>query len=161
MLAILLGIATVMWLTLFWDSFAVESYLYLLGFIKLPLVVLLYLCIASNFVEPIIMIVSKTRRYHDLLHLPMMVWYGWSVLYTYAIGNLKGLLNIPQTWFRTPKFLRADVGVVPKTPLPVRLFNAGACILLMGLYLTEGWAFGWFDEFALLLLPAFLLGSIK
>jgi hypothetical protein len=81
-LAILLGTTTVLWLIMAWNTYAVEYYLYLLGICKLPYIFLLYWCILSNFVEPLVMIVVKKRSCRDLLHLPMMVWYAWSVIPT-------------------------------------------------------------------------------
>lgn len=160
-LAILLSLATVSWLILGWNTYAVETYLYCLEYVKPLMVTALYFCILSNFVEPIIMILAKRRRWQDLGHLPMTIWYGWSVLSTYWMGNLKGLLGARLDWFRTPKFQRDRVGRLAASPLSVRTVNAITCLALVGLYWSQGWFFGWFDEFALLLLPAFVLASIK
>ena len=159
--AILLGMITVSWLTLFWNTYAVEYYLYILGVMKVPFVVLLYGCIFSNFVEPLLMILFKKRNYWDLMHLPMMVWYAWSVLYTYIIGNIKGLFGVKLDWFRTPKFIRGQADQSNQAPISVRVLNLVTCFAILCFYFSEGWTFGWFDEFALLLIPAFLLASIK
>lgn len=160
-LAILLGMITVLWLIIGWNSYAVEYYLYIIGIFKVPFVILLYLCILSNFVEPLIMILVKKRSYGDLLHLPMTVWYAWSVIPTYVIGNIKGLFGLKLGWFRTPKFLRAHVGHLSSVPSSVRAINLFLCIILLSFYFIEGWVFGWFDEFVLLLIPASLIASSK
>lgn len=160
-LMILLGMITVLWLIFAWNSYAVEFYLYTIGLLKIPFIVLIYWCILSNFVEPLAMILIKKRKWQDLLHLPMMVWYAWSVLPTYFIGNIKGLFGSKLDWFRTPKFKRNRVGKLSSVPLPMRALNSCICATLLFFYFCEGWNFGWFDEFALLLIPAFILGSIK
>ncbi len=160
-IAILLGMITVSWLILFCNTYAVEYYLYLLEMMKFPFVILLYGCILSNFVEPLLMIMFKKRNLWDLMHLPMMVWYAWSVLYTYIIGNIKGLFGMELDWFRTPKFIRGQVNLSYHSPISMRVLNLFTCFAILCLYFSEGWTFGWFDEFALILIPAFLLASIK
>lgn len=160
-LAILIGVLTVFWITLFWNTYSVEFYLYLLGLIKLPLVVIIYGCILSNFFEPLIMILVKKRCYRDLVRLPMMAWYAWSILPTYAIGNMKGLFNQRLDWFRTPKYKRKNVKTLHGVPVSIRLLNILIFTLLLCFYFSQGLFFGWFDEFILILLPAFFLASIK
>ncbi|MCP4041882.1 MAG: glycosyltransferase family 2 protein [Gammaproteobacteria bacterium] len=160
-LAILVGMLTVSWLAMYWNSYSVEYYLYTMGTIKVPFVTLLYLCVLSNFIEPLIMIVVMKKSYRDLIHMPMMVWHAWSVLHTYIYGNIKGLFGIKLGWFLTPKFDRSQVGRLSRIPPSVRILNIGTCIAFFCLYIGEGWMFGWFDEFALLLVPAFLLASVK
>jgi hypothetical protein len=159
--AILLGILTVLWIALFWNTYSVEYYLYILGMIKVPFVLVVYGCVLSNFVEPLVMILVKKRSYRELLHLPMMVWYAWSVLPTYVIGNIKGLYGFELDWFRTPKFIRNTTKSFKGTPPSIRIINLCACIGLLCFYFGEGWLFGWFDEFVVLLIPAFILASIK
>jgi cellulose synthase/poly-beta-1,6-N-acetylglucosamine synthase-like glycosyltransferase len=160
-IAILVGIITVMWLLLGWNSYSVECYLYILGLIKVPFTAMLYLCILSNFVEPLIMFVVKKRSYLGMLHLPMMVWYAWGVLPTYIIGNIKGLFGLKLDWFRTPKFVRSQVGDIQGMPVLIRFLNLCACVAMLCFYFSQGWFFGWFDEFGLLLIPAFLLAATK
>jgi len=159
--AILLGIITVLWLVLYWNTYSVEYYLYILGVIKVPLVGIIYWCILSNFLEPLIMILVKKRCYGHLLHFPMMIWYAWSVLPTYIIGNVKGLIGIELDWFRTPKFLRNKAMQFDSVPISIRILNLTACVALLVFYFSEGWFFGWFDEFVLLLVPAFLIASFR
>jgi hypothetical protein len=140
----------------------VEYYLFALGIIKTPFICLVYFCILSNFVEPLITILFKKRTYRNLFHLPMMIWYAWSVLPTYVIGNIKGIFGYELVWFRTPKFNRSDnTEISLRLPAGIHKINLFASILLFCFYFAEGWFFGWFDEFALLLLPAFLLVSTK
>jgi cellulose synthase/poly-beta-1,6-N-acetylglucosamine synthase-like glycosyltransferase len=161
-IAIIVGMFTVLWLSLAWNSYAVEYYLYVLGIIKIPFVSLLYFCILSNLVEPLVMILVKKRSYRDLVHLPMTIWYAWSVIYTYTVGNLKGLMGVKLDWFRTPKYIRkCFVFSEQSTPISIRAINLFVCILVSSIYFAEGWMFGWFDEFAMLLVPAFILGAIK
>jgi cellulose synthase/poly-beta-1,6-N-acetylglucosamine synthase-like glycosyltransferase len=159
--AILIGFITIFWLTLAWNSYSVEYYLHILESFRIPVVVLLYFCILSNFFEPLIMILFKKRRPLELIHFPMMVWHAWSVLPTHILGNIKGLFNIKLEWFRTPKFNRGDTENLPYTPLSIRIFNSFVCLALLAFYFAEGWTFGWFDVFALLLIPSFILASIK
>ncbi len=156
---ILIGGMTIIWITLFWNTFSVEYYLYLLGLIKLPFVLIIYSCILSNFIEPVIMILAKKRCYNDLIRLPMMVWYAWSILPTYAIGNIKGLCNKKLDWFRTPKYHRKGSERVQGLPTPIRLLNISIFMGLLCFYFAQGLFFGWFDEFVLILLPAFFLAS--
>jgi len=160
-LAIVMGMVTVLFLSLGWNTYSVEYYLYVMGVFKVPFVILLYWCILANFIEPLIMILSKKRRYRELFHLPMMVWYAWGVLTTYVVGNIKGLFGFKLDWFRTPKFLRSRVGHLPRLPASMRAFNLCTCLALTCFYFSQGWVFGWFDEFSLLLIPAFMLASIK
>lgn len=159
--AIMLGMMTIAWMVVAGDSYEVEAYLYFLDRWKAPYLALLYWCILSNLVEPLIMVVVKKRDYRSLLHIPMMVWYAWSVIPTYIIGNLKGLTGVELDWFRTPKFVRGSVGAVVGTPIAVRAGNIAICVALIGFYFIEAWHLGWFDEFALLLIPAFLLAAIR
>jgi hypothetical protein len=91
----------------------------------------------------------------------MSVWYAWSNLFTYAVGNIKGLLNLTLDWFRTPKYVRGRVGTLSRLPTRMRVINRLICVGLLGFYFIEGFIFGWFDEFALLWLPAFLIASFN
>jgi cellulose synthase/poly-beta-1,6-N-acetylglucosamine synthase-like glycosyltransferase len=160
-IAILVGMMTVMWLFLGWDTYSVEYYLYVMGLIKAPLAAIAYLCVLSNFVEPLIMLVVKKRTYLDILHFPMMVWYAWGLVPTYVVGNLKGLFGLKLDWFRTPKFIRSQAWEVQRMPTPTRAMNLCLCLALICFYFCQGWFFGWFDEFGLLLIPAYLLATVK
>lgn len=160
-IAILQGIATVWWLNLAAGSFEVDYYLYLLSRGGWPLIAFVYLCIASNLVEPLVMIVVKKKQWSDLAHLPMAIWYAWSVLLSLAWGSVKGLAGINLDWFRTPKYLRQKVGKSHGPPLVTRLANILFFLSLLSFYWLEGWSFGWHDPFAILLIPAFFLGAIE
>jgi hypothetical protein len=103
------------------------------------------------------MILAKKRRLRELPHLLMMVWYAWSVLPTYILGNFKGFLGVRLDWFRTPKFFRYRVGPLASMPVGVRAVNMVTLGFLMAFYFGQGWHFAWFDEFSLLLIPAFVL----
>ena len=159
--AIVAGMITVGWIAIRWNSYAVEYYLFMLSQIKVQFVIMVYLCLLSNFIEPLIMIVAKKRAYHDLLHFPMMVWYAWSVLLTYIMGNVKGFFRVNLGWFRTPKFLRHQVGALSGVPSSVRALNLCVCAAILSFYFIEGWMFGWLDSFGILLVPAFLIASTK
>lgn len=161
LLAIVTGILTIAWLSICWNTYPVEYYLYLLGMAKGPFVFLVYFCILSNLAEPLVMILWKKRTYRDLFHLPMMVWTGWSVLHSCISGNIKGLFNLKLDWFRTPKFVRNRVGILSGTPVWFRTLNIFTLVAFLCFYFMEGWVFGWFDKFSLLLIPAFLLASIR
>ena len=158
---IIFGMATVWWLAAGWNSYPVEYYLYLLSFVKFPFVIVICICFLSNLIQPFVMIVFKRRSYRDLVHFPMMLWYGWSVMLTYIMANLKGLFGTKLDWFRTPKFLRNQVGPLSGGSISVRIVNLSVCAAFMAFYFIEGWVFGWFDTWGLLLVPAFLIASRK
>lgn len=160
-IALIVGIITITWLTVYWNTYSAEYYLYLFSIIKEPFLVLVYACILANFVEPLIMILVKKRSYEELFHLPMSFWYAWSNLHTYIAGNIKGLFNLKLEWFCTPKFNRDNVGHLPRIPTSMRMLNIFTFVAFLGFYFSEGWVFGWHDEFALLWLPAFLIASVK
>ena len=152
------GVIAVLWLTLQAGTYQVEYYLSLVEKWEAPLFVTVYVCVLSNFLGPVIMVVVKKRRPLDLVHLPMGQWYAYSVLLTYLVGSVKGLLRHKEGWFLTPKFVRGQVGVPPRRQRKRRLMNMGVCAVLLLAYFLEGWTFGWRDPFALLLIPAFVLG---
>ncbi|MCF6254699.1 MAG: glycosyltransferase family 2 protein [Gammaproteobacteria bacterium] len=160
-IALIVGIITITWLAANWNTYSAEYYLYLFSIIKGPFLVLVYACILANFIEPLVMILIKKRSYEELFHLPMSFWYAWGNLHTYIAGNIKGLFNLKLGWFCTPKFNRDNVGHLPRIPTSMRLLNIFTFVAFLGLYFSEGWVFGWRDEFALLWLPAFLIASVK
>lgn len=155
--AILLGNVTLLWLILHGNTYPAEYYLYILECFKTPILLLVYWCILANFVEPLVMIFIKKRSYREFLHFPMSFWYTWGNLHAYIIGNIKGLTGCKLEWFLTPKFARSRVQHLSRVPTPIRLLNLSTCMIFLGFYFSEGWLFGWFDEFALLWIPAFLL----
>ena len=161
MLAIVQWMGVVAWLALGSGSYATEYYLYLVGQWRTPLAWAVYGCVLSNLLEPLVMILVKKRRPRDILHLPMGVWYAWSVLPAYVQGSVKGLLGSRTEWFRTPKFVRGQLGPLSRLPLTARAVNGTVCLLLLTMYFVEGWVFGWRDPFALLLVPAFLLATLE
>jgi cellulose synthase/poly-beta-1,6-N-acetylglucosamine synthase-like glycosyltransferase len=157
MLATVQGVAIVLWLTLQAGSYRVEYYLSIVEKWQVPIFAAIYGCVLSNLLGPILMILAKKRRPLDLVYVPMGQWYAYSVLFTYVVGSVKGLLGIKAGWFLTPKFIRGQVGSRPRRQTTIRLVNAGTCAVLLVSYSLEGWTFGWRDLFALLLIPAFLL----
>ena len=159
--AIAMGMGTVAWLAVASGRYDVEYYLYLMEHARTPVLAVVYACILSTVVEPLVMIVAKKRRPAELLHLPMGIWYAWSVLPTYVVGTLKGLAGVKIAWFRTPKFIRGRLEPLSRLSLTTRAVNVGLCLAMIGFYAVEGWAFGWRDPFALLLLPAFLLAASR
>jgi hypothetical protein len=160
-LALLIGAATLLWLFIERDTYPTEYYLYLVEQGWTPLILVTYFCLFSNFMENIVMIVVKKRRYGDLLHLPMSVWYAWSVIVTYFVGNLKGLCGIRMDWFLTPKFLRGYIVTFPVVPLTIRAGKFLLFVTMIAIYFMEGVVFGWGDIFALLWIPALLLAAIE
>ena len=157
--AFLLGIVTVAWIGRFWNTYSVEYYLYVMEFCRIPFVVLVYLCVFSNFIQPLITILFKRRTYSDLIHLPMSIWYAWSNLITYFIGNIRGLFRLNLDWFCTPKFIRGREEKRAGMPLSIRILNFCLFVAFLSFYFYEGWAFGWIDGFSLLWLPAFFLAN--
>ena len=160
-MALLVGIISISWLAINRNSYSAEYYLYLFSVIKEPFLILVYGCILANFIEPLVMILVKKRSYEELFHLPMSFWYAWGNLHTYIAGNIKGLFNLKLDWFCTPKFNRGNVGRLPRIPTSIRVLNISTFMVFLALYFSEGWIFGWRDEFALLWLPAFLIASVK
>ncbi len=159
--ALLVGVVTVLWLALAWNTYQVEFYLYVAEKVRIPFTILIYGCVLSNFVEPLVVILVKKRDLLDLLHFPMAVWYAWSALHTYVLGNTKGFLGRHLDWFRTPKYARRQAEKGSHVPASIRLANLFTLIMLVALYFTEGWAFGWKDYFALLWVPAFTLALAR
>lgn len=158
--AILTGMATVLWLAVSDGSYGSEWYLWVLQQWQMPVTALVYASVLSNFAEPLVMIVCKKRRWLELLHVPMAVWYAWSILFVYVAGNLKGLIRTgPSTWSVTPKFMRGTAPATAAAPRVIRVLPASWCAASAAFYAFEGWHFGWFDPFAFLLLPAFVLAS--
>jgi cellulose synthase/poly-beta-1,6-N-acetylglucosamine synthase-like glycosyltransferase len=160
-LALLVGAATLLWIYTGRDTYPVEYYLYLIERCRTPLMIIVYLCLLSNLVEILIMIVVKKRTYADLLHAPMAVWYAWSTLATYVVGNLKGLFGIHLGWFLTPKFLRGSVGAFSVVPNGMRTINRLICAAFIVFFFLEGAIIGGGDVFAVLWIPAFLLASME
>jgi hypothetical protein len=142
-------------------SYSTEHYLYLVERWHVPLVMLMYWCVLSTLVEPVVMILVKKGHRSDLFHLPMGVWYVWSVLPAYVQGSLKGFFGIKTGWFCTPKFNRGELGALSRLSSGVRLANAVFCAFVLGIYFLEGWTFGWHDPFALLLVPACVLATVE
>ena len=159
--ALAVGIATVLWLNLGWNTYQVEFYLYLAESVRIPFLILICGCVLSNFVEPLITVLVKKRDWLDLFHLPMTVWSAWGVLHTCVLGNAKGFFGWHLDWFRTPKVPRTQVKKFLPTPTAIRLVNLLTLMVLVSLYFTEGWSFGWKDYFALLWVPAFILATVR
>lgn len=159
--ALAIGIGTVLWLTLGWNTYQVEFYLYLAESVRIPFTILVWACVLSNFVEPLVSVLFKKRDYWDILHLPLTLWYAWGVLHTYVMGNAKGFFGRRLDWFRTPKIPRRETIKFSPAPVPIRFVNLITLIVLIALYFTEGWSFAWKDYFALLWVPAFLLAVAK
>jgi cellulose synthase/poly-beta-1,6-N-acetylglucosamine synthase-like glycosyltransferase len=154
------GMAVVVWLHVLSGSYAVEYYLALVGRWRAPLLLAVYVCLLSNVIEPLVMILVKKRQPGELLHLPMGVWFAWSVIPAYVVGNVKALAGVRTTFFRTPKFLRGRIGVLSRVGWSTRAAHGTICLALLAFYAFEGWAFGWRDPFALLLVPAFVLATL-
>lgn len=89
-----------------------------------------------------------------------MVLYVWSVISAYVIGNIKSMIGASLDWFQTPRFSRDSTVSLPLMPRFVRLLNLIACSATLSVYFSDGWVLGWFDEFSLLIIPAFRLASI-
>ena len=160
-LTIVVSFIAISWVANCWNTYEVEYYLYLLDKVRTPFIILIYFCVLSNFVEPLILVLFKKRSYLDLFHLPMMVWYAWSLLLTFFIGNIKGVFNLEKKWYRTPKYTRDLKYKVAPTPAGIRTLNAIICCVFLLFYFVEGWLFGWYDNFSMLILPAFILASLK
>lgn len=159
--ALLLGVVTSAWLAVCWNSHAVEWYLFTLERFRIPIQVLVYGCLLANFVEPVLMILVKRRNLVDLIHLPMMIWYAWGVIPTYAAANIKGFLGRSQRWFRTPKFKRGTQYALERQGSRRRSPHLFWLMAAVWLYGAEAYWFGWFDTFALLIVPAFLLAVVS
>jgi cellulose synthase/poly-beta-1,6-N-acetylglucosamine synthase-like glycosyltransferase len=156
--AVLCG--TFAWLSIASGSYTSEYYLYLIQRWRQPLTAIIYACLLSNFMEPIAMILVKKRTWLDLLHLPMAVWYAWGTTPTYAAATIRGIFGKSLDWYRTPKYARDKKH--PRDPLPalwriVHVILAVVCLLLFGATASQS---GWFDPYAYLWIPAFVLVSL-
>ncbi len=159
--AIVLGMLTCVWLAAAWNSYGAELYLYTLGQFSVVFCILIYWCLLSILVEPVIMILFKKKTAIELCHLPMMVWYAWSVIPTYVIGNIKGLAGLSQGWFRTPKVVRGQATPESSIPLALRIINVAAVAAAIAYYFSQLWVFGSYDLFAVLMIPAFILAAVQ
>ena len=160
-LAFLVGIFTVSWVIIGWNSFAVEYYLYIMQICQIPIVILIYMCVMSTLLGPILMIAFHKRRFSDLIYIPLAVWYAASIVSTYLIGNLNGFFHRQTEWFRTPKYCRAGFIQHVTQPIATKILNQIVLGIVALFYFVEGWAFGWIDLFAMLWIPALIIASTE
>jgi hypothetical protein len=64
-------------------------------------------------------------------------------------------------WFRTPKYVRGTMPGLGGRSDKVKLTNLAFCSVVLMFYFFQRFTFGWFDEFSLLLVPAFLIAAIE
>ena len=160
--AAIVFVVTVMgWICVGWNTYGVECYLLLLERFRGPLTLTVLVCLCSTFVEPVLMILVKQRRWVDLVHVPMSVWYVWSTLHTLVSGNLKGFLGVRMGWFLTPKLDRRERVRPGASPMWLRTINGVTGLGILLFYFLEGYALGWNDVFSLLWVPAFLLAVAR
>ena len=158
--AVITGFVSMGWLVSNQGSYNTEYFLYKMQEIKVPFLSLLLVCVISNIVEPLAMVI-KSRRPKDFFLIPMMVWYAWGVLPTYILGNVKGFFRIHLDWFRTPKIARSGKRRKNSTPIGVRLLNGAILTAFLFFYFVEGSKFMWLDVFALILIPSFILATFE
>lgn len=156
-LAILLAILTVAIFTLFPESYQANLYLMYITRVSTAYNVLLLAALLSNFI-PMVFAIFKRKNYHDLLYLPLNVWLSWSLLHTYFWANIKGMLGIRSTWFKTPKTSGKKM-LVSTRHSPRRIaFNIATLLVFVAIYGMEWYYFGWVDPYAFFWIPAMTVG---
>ena len=126
-ISIVQGLVTILWLTLQSGTYQTEYYLSLVERWQLPVFLVVYMCVLSNLLGPVLMILAKKRRPLELVYVPMGQWYSYSVLFTYVRGTVKGWLGSRDEWYVTPKLIRGQSGMRSSRKVGMRLINAGAC----------------------------------
>jgi cellulose synthase/poly-beta-1,6-N-acetylglucosamine synthase-like glycosyltransferase len=142
-------------------SYPAEYYLYLLQSWEVPVACAVYMCLVSNFVEPLVMILAKKRNFSDLSHLPMAIWFAWGTVPTYAVATLRGLFGKGPVWFRTPKYARN--GARPGTRLPplLRAIHVVLVLIVIALYWFSESSTGEISMYAFLWIPAFVVVALQ
>lgn len=114
----------------------------------------------SNLVQ-LFVTIYKRKKYINILFLPLSIWISWSILHIYFIANLKGFLNVKQTWVVTPKTNRKKMKVRIKSTWYLKLLNFFTLVVLVG-------SFYWAREdiylilpFVVLWVPALLIATVK
>ena len=160
MLAILLGIGTLAWLKLTAGSYKAEVFLYFMQKYRVLITTLISFCILSTWIQPLLL-VYRTRRYADLAHLPMTIWYGWSLILPYFWGNIRGFRRAAGIWFRTPKLKRGATMSFGKSPVGIRAQYIALIVVFLLMFLVEGDLMLHFNPFALLIVPALIIAIFK
>lgn len=163
--SILLALLTVILLTLNSDNYSAVLYGYYLQYISLPYTIILVVALLSNFV-PLIVTCYLHKRYYNLIYIPYATWLSWSMLHTYFIANLKGLLNIKQNWLLTPKLSRQKRTFNNKKKIQVpfsfkyKFINIMTLFVLALIYWLEWSYLGTADIYAFFWIPAMAIGTI-
>lgn len=158
-LAFVVGVATVGLTLLFWNSYQIEYYLFVVQKLQHLVLVLIYLCVFSTVFGPIIMLTIHKRQHRDLIYLPLSLWCAWSVIHSYVIGSVKGMMRHKQDWYRTPKLRRSGPIAAEHPPTLERMAHILSLVFFLAFYFAEGWAFAWLDLFAMLWVPSMILAS--
>ena len=89
LVALAMGVSTISWIFFLWNSYEVEYYLYIMQELRYPILIQIYICIASSFLGPISMISVFKKSHQDLVYVPIAIWNASSIIYTYLSGNIK------------------------------------------------------------------------
>jgi len=164
-LSIILALISVLMLTMNSDNYNAILYQYYLQYLGKPYAVIILIALLANFV-PLFVTCYKHKRYKNLLFIPYATWLSWSLLHTYFIANMKGILNIKQGWALTPKLSRANRTKEHKAKIKInssfnyKLVNVVTLLLLFIVYYLEWTYLGKADIFAFFWLPAMTIGTL-
>lgn len=160
-LSILLATFTLLWLMFSSNVFEKELYLYLVTKYSLPLMLVIFLALFSNFV-PLIITSIKKKAYHELIYIPHAMWYSWSLLHTYVQANIRGFIGSKKGWSLTPKLNgKRFIDRHNFSSLLMKSVNGLSLAVLVLFYIYEARLLGWFDLFVLFWVPAFVIATVK
>jgi len=143
------------------DNFQATMYLYYLNSYEIPLSILVFFALLSNFI-PLLITVCKRKSFQDLVLIPYATWLSWSVLHTTCIANIKGFFGFHSEWFKTPKTNRTHTAkkLSMEGSNAIRFFNFLTLAILIFIYSVEWVYFGLFDIYALFWIPALTIGIL-
>ena len=158
-LSIICAIISLYLMTANTDNYQAMLYQYYLNFIVGPYSILLVIALIANFI-PLIITVAKQKKWLNIIFIPYATWLSWSLIHTYFIANIKGLLGIKQGWALTPKTGGKKTNHPLRQSLIYKFANLVTLIILIVIYWIEWQNFGTIDIYAYFWIPALTVGTL-
>lgn len=158
--SIILAFAATFLLLAHSDNYQAGLYLHYLSKISSPFSTIVLLALMSNFI-PLVITMIKNKEYGEMIFMPFAAFLSWSLVHTYFIANIKGIFNIKQGWFLTPKTNKKDIKVKLESSQKYRIANAVTLFALLFIYGSEWVALGTVDIYAYFWIPALVLGTLN